>query len=92
MQPVGYKQTAMTQRTEPSPPEARYIAVQDVAYALATGCTRTFRKHLLTTERLQIQQTLIKGGGDPESYGACDSDRVAYAGKIPRITEKSVPS
>jgi mannose-6-phosphate isomerase-like protein (cupin superfamily) len=36
------------------------------------------QKHLLTTERLAIQQTLIRGGGDMERYGACATDRVAY--------------
>jgi len=58
--------------------EARYIAVQDVAYELAAGCARTFRKHFLTTERLEVRQTLIRGGGAAEDYGVCAANRAAY--------------
>jgi quercetin dioxygenase-like cupin family protein len=68
----------MTDETDSSGPEAQYIAVQDVEYELAEGCSRTFTKHLLTTERLEIQQTLIQGGGDTENYGACATDTAAY--------------
>ena len=68
----------MTKGTGSSGPEARYISVQDVEYELATGCARTFRKHLLTTERLEIRQTLIRRGGDTETYGACATDTAAY--------------
>jgi quercetin dioxygenase-like cupin family protein len=68
----------MTESAEARGPEARYIAVQDVDYELALGCTRTFRKRLLTTERLVIQQTLIRSGGEPESYDACAADSAAY--------------
>lgn len=67
--PFGYKM-AMS--------EARYIAVQDVAYEPAMGCSRTFRKHLLTTERLEIHQTLIRRGGETERYPASAADKVAY--------------
>jgi quercetin dioxygenase-like cupin family protein len=68
----------MTEGAEARGPEARYIAVQDVDYELAAGCTRTFRKRLLTTERLGIQQTLIRRGAEPESYGAFAADGAAY--------------
>jgi quercetin dioxygenase-like cupin family protein len=68
----------MTDGTRSSAPEARYISVKAVEYELAAGCARTFRKHLLTTERLEIHQTLIQGGGDTEDYGACASDSAAY--------------
>jgi mannose-6-phosphate isomerase-like protein (cupin superfamily) len=68
----------MTTGTESSGPEARYISVKDVEYEPVAGCTRTFRKHLLTTERLEIQQTLIRGGGDAEQYGACATARAAF--------------
>jgi quercetin dioxygenase-like cupin family protein len=67
----------MSNGAESSAPAAQYRAVQEVKYELVTGCARTFRKHLLTTERLEIQQTLIRGG-DPENYAACATDRVAY--------------
>lgn len=68
----------MINRTGSSAPEAQYIAVEDVEYELAAGCGRTFRKHLLKTERLAVQQTLIRGGGDAESCGACATDSAAY--------------
>lgn len=68
----------MPNGTEASVPEARYIPVQDVKYEPATGCARTFRKHLLTTERLEIQQTLIQRGAGMENYGVCAADRAAY--------------
>lgn len=61
-----------------SGPQAQYIAVDDAKYELALGCARTFRKHLLTTERLEIQQTLIQRGGDTDNHGVCATDRVAY--------------
>ena len=58
--------------------EARYIAVQDVAYEPVPGCSRTFRKQLLATERLEIQQTLIRRGEATERYPVSAADRVAY--------------
>ena len=63
---------------EASEPEARYIPVQDVEYELVPGCARTFTKNLLTTDRLAVRQTLIRGAGDTESYGACASGSAAY--------------
>jgi quercetin dioxygenase-like cupin family protein len=88
MKPVGYNTGALVQRArsdqgmskamESSEPEARYIPVQDVEYELVPGCARTFRKHLLTTDRLEVRQTLIRGPGNTESYGASAHDRVAY--------------
>ena len=53
----------MTDGTGSTAPEAQYIAVQNLPYELVPGCAKTFRKHLLTTERLEVQQTLIQGGG-----------------------------
>lgn len=58
--------------------EARYVSIQDVRYELAAGCARTFRKHLLTTERLEVRQTLIRGRGGAEDYGVCATSRAAY--------------
>jgi quercetin dioxygenase-like cupin family protein len=58
--------------------EARYIFVNDVAYAPVRGCAKTFRKRLLETDRLAIDQTSIRGRGDADDYGACATNRVAY--------------
>ena len=68
----------MTDGTGSTAPEAQYIAVQNLPYELVPGCAKTFRKHLLTTERLEVQQTLIQGGGNPENCGVCATDRTAY--------------
>jgi hypothetical protein len=72
----------MADTTASSGPKAQYIAVQGVEYEPAAGCPRTFRKHLLTTERLEIQQLLIRRGVDTlpptESYAPCATDRAAY--------------
>jgi quercetin dioxygenase-like cupin family protein len=68
----------MANGTGASGAEARYVSVQDVEYELAAGCARTFRKHLLTTERLEVRQTLIRGGGAAEDYGVCATNRAAY--------------
>jgi uncharacterized RmlC-like cupin family protein len=59
-------------------PAAQYIAVEGVEYALAPGCERTFTKHLLTTERLRIQQTLLRGTGDAEHAALRAADTAAY--------------
>jgi mannose-6-phosphate isomerase-like protein (cupin superfamily) len=59
-------------------PEARYVFVNDIAYALADGCTRTFRKRLLRTERVTIHLTSIRGRGAAEDYGTQASNRAAY--------------
>ena len=58
--------------------EARYVFVNDIAYALADGCTRTFRKCLLRTERVTIHLTSIRGRGATEDYGIQASNRAAY--------------
>ena len=68
----------MSAGTEASEPKARFISVNDVEYAPADGCAKTFRKHLLTTERLEIQQTSIRGCGEAEDYGVCATNRCAY--------------
>jgi mannose-6-phosphate isomerase-like protein (cupin superfamily) len=59
-------------------PEARYVSVNDVAYEPADGCAKTFRKCLLTTDRLAIHQTSIRGRGDAEDYGVRATNRAAY--------------
>ncbi len=68
----------MANGTGVSEAEARFVHVQDVEYELAAGCARTFRKHLLTTERLEVRQTRIRGGGHAEDYGVCATSRAAY--------------
>ena len=59
-------------------PDAQYVPVQGVDYELVPGCARTFRKHLLRTERLVIHQTLIQRGGEAENHDLCATDRAAY--------------
>jgi quercetin dioxygenase-like cupin family protein len=68
----------MSDASASSGPVAQYIAVEGVEYELAKGCKRTLRKHLLTTERLEIQQTLLRGVGDAEDCGPCAADTAAY--------------
>jgi uncharacterized RmlC-like cupin family protein len=68
----------MNEPAESSVPAAQYIAVEGVDYALAPGCQRTFTKHLLTTERLHIQQTLLRGAGDAEDGVTRAVDTAAY--------------
>ena len=68
----------MSHSADANEPEARYISVQDVEYEQRPGCTKTFRKHLLSTDRLEIQQTLIRGHGAAENYGVCSTTRAAY--------------
>jgi quercetin dioxygenase-like cupin family protein len=68
----------MSLATESSAPVAQYIAVQSVDYELVRGCKRTFKKRLLTTERLEIQQSLIQGTGDAEDCGPFAVDTAAY--------------
>ena len=68
----------MSHGADANEPEARYISVQDVEYELRAGCTKTFRKHLLTTERLEIHQTVVRGRGAAEDYGECAANRAAY--------------
>jgi quercetin dioxygenase-like cupin family protein len=68
----------MSHSADANEPEARYISVQDVEYQLGPGCTKTFRKHLLTTDRLAIHQTAIRGRGDAEDYGVCETTRALY--------------
>ena len=68
----------MNHGADANEPEARYISVQDVEYELRAGYTKTFRKHLLTTERLEIHQMVVRGRGDAEDYGVCATNRAAY--------------
>jgi len=68
----------MINGSEGSGPEAQYIRVEDGEYEPAAGCARTFRKHLLTTERLEVRQTLIRRGEGAEDYGVCATNRAAY--------------
>jgi mannose-6-phosphate isomerase-like protein (cupin superfamily) len=59
-------------------PQPQYVLVDDVAYGLAAGCVKTFSKHLLSTERLEIKQTSIRGPGAAEDYGISGATRAAY--------------
>ena len=68
----------MEQNTQAVEPKAQYIAVNEIEYQLLRGHTRTFRKHLLTTENLKIDQTVIKGSGDAEEYGVSNINRARY--------------
>jgi hypothetical protein len=68
----------MSDTAAASASEARYIFVNDVAYARVDGCAKTFRKCLLRTDRLAIDQTSIRGRGDADDYGVCATNRVAY--------------
>lgn len=72
--------------------EARYISVNDIAYALADGCTKTFRKCLLTTKRLAIQQISIRGPGDAEDYGICTTNRAAYVLSGSAVLKREPPA
>jgi quercetin dioxygenase-like cupin family protein len=68
----------MNQNQEPVEKQAQYIVVDDIEYQLSDGYTKTFRKHLLTTENLEINQTMIKGSGDAEDYGVSGINRIEY--------------
>jgi uncharacterized RmlC-like cupin family protein len=68
----------MSYGADANEPEARYIPVQDIEYELGAGYTKTWRKHLLTTDRLQIHQTVIRGDGAADDYGVCATTRAAY--------------
>ena len=68
----------MSHGADANEPEARYIPVEAVEYEPRAGCRRTSRKHLLTTERLEIHQTVIGGRGDADDYGISATNRVAY--------------
>jgi mannose-6-phosphate isomerase-like protein (cupin superfamily) len=77
MQPVGYKR-AMSDSAAANEPVAQYISVNELPYEPADGCVKTFRKCLLKTDRLTIHQSSIRGRGDAEDYGVCDTNRAAY--------------
>ena len=68
----------MSHGADAKEPEARYIPLQDIEYELPAGYTKTSRKHLLTTDRLEIHQTVVRGRGDAEDYGVCATSRAAY--------------
>jgi len=68
----------MSHATDTNEPEARYISVQDIEYEQGGGCAKTFRKQLLVTDRLEVHQTVIRGGGAADDYGVCASPRAAY--------------
>lgn len=68
----------MNQNEQAVEKKAQYISVDDIEYQLLDGHTKTFRKHLLTTESLEINQTMIKGSGDAEDYGVSGINRIEY--------------
>lgn len=55
-----------------------YIVVDDVESRLLDGHTKTFRKALLKSEKLEINQIIIKGSGEAEDYGAYGIDKTLY--------------
>jgi quercetin dioxygenase-like cupin family protein len=82
----------MTTGAEVAETQARYIAIDDVAYEPAAGCARTLRKRLLDTERLEVRQTVIRGSGVAEDYGVCAARRAAYVlSGVGRLTSRSSP-
>lgn len=68
----------MEQNTQAVEPKAQYIAVNEIEYQLLHGHTKTFRKHLLTTESLEINQIVIKGSGAAEEYRIININRAQY--------------
>jgi uncharacterized RmlC-like cupin family protein len=82
----------MSDGAEASEPQPRYIPVQGVEYAVAAGCTRTFRKHLLSSVRLEVHQTAIRGLGAAEDYGVCGTNRAAYVLSGTAVLKRAGPS
>ena len=78
--------------TAVSTPEARYISVDEVEYEPANGFAKTLRKHLLTTDRVQIHQTLIRGRGEAEGYGLSTANRAAYVLAGSAILKHAAPT
>ncbi|MET0384603.1 MAG: hypothetical protein ABW321_01525 [Polyangiales bacterium] len=68
----------MITNTPANTPEAQYVTVDDIAYEPVKGLARTYRKHLLTTDRLEIHQTSIRGHGVVEAYDSRRSGCAAY--------------
>jgi len=82
----------MSHGADATEPEARYIPVAGFEYELRPGCTKTFRKHLITTERLEIHQTAIRGRGDAEDYGVCATNRAAYVLSGTAVLKRDAPA
>ena len=82
----------MSSSTAATPPEARYISVDEVEYEPANGFAKTLRKHLLTTDRVQIHQTLIRGRGEAEGYGVSTANRAAYVLAGSAILKHAAPT
>jgi quercetin dioxygenase-like cupin family protein len=68
----------MSNGTAASGAEAQYVRVQDLQYQPVAGCARAFRKHLISSERLEVHQTLIRGVGVAEDFGVGEANRAAY--------------
>lgn len=68
----------MSTSTSVDTPEARYVSVGDVEYVSTAGSPSTLRKHLITTERVQIHQTLIRARGAVAHNLSCSAGTVAY--------------
>lgn len=68
----------MDQNQEPVEKEAQYIVVDDIEIQLLDGYTKTFKKGLLKSEHLEINQIIIKGSADAEDYGISRTNRIQY--------------
>jgi len=68
----------MNQNQEPVEKQAQYIAVDNNENKLLDGYTKTFRKDLLKSEHLEINQIIIKGRGEAEDYGISRENRIQY--------------
>jgi quercetin dioxygenase-like cupin family protein len=68
----------MNQNQEPVEKQAQYIVVENFEIQLLDGYTKTFRKDLLKSEHLEINQIIIKGSGQAEDYGVSRANRIQY--------------
>jgi mannose-6-phosphate isomerase-like protein (cupin superfamily) len=58
--------------------KAVYILVDEIEAYPMEGCARTRKRDLLTSEYLEVSQTVIKGCGAAENYGIGRLDRMYY--------------
>ena len=68
----------MDQNPEPTEKQAQYIMADEAEMRLLGGFTKTFRKDLLKSEYLEINEIIIKGSGDAEDYGVSGIIRTQY--------------
>jgi quercetin dioxygenase-like cupin family protein len=68
----------MNKKEQPIENQAQYIVVENIESQLLDGCTRTFRKDLLKSENLEINQITVKGSGEAEDYGTSTINRIQY--------------